>query len=63
MIAKMKSVCAFGRNSHLALPAPSPTPVQPPLPIAMSDCEIWYVAFDASDDGFRNAKTRARRYG
>jgi hypothetical protein len=61
MIAKMKSVWALGRNSHLARPAPSPTPVHPPLPIAMSDCEIWYVAFEASDDGFRNAKTRARR--
>ena len=41
MIAKMKSVCAFGRKFHLALPAPSPTPVHPPLPIAISDWAIW----------------------
>ncbi len=41
MMAKMKSVCALGRKFHLARPAPSPTPVRPPLPSAMSDCEIW----------------------
>ena len=32
MMAKMKSVCALGRKFHLARPAPSPTPVRPPLP-------------------------------
>ena len=41
MMAKMKSVCALGRKFHLARPAPSPTPVNPPLPSAISDCEIW----------------------
>ena len=41
MMAKMKSVCAFGRKFHFARPAPRPTPVKPPLPSAMSDCEIW----------------------
>ena len=30
-----------GRNCHFARPLPSPTPVTPPLPSAMSDCEIW----------------------
>ena len=39
MIAKMKSVCALGRNIHFARPAPSPTPVDPPLPSAISDCD------------------------
>ena len=33
MIAKMKSVWAFGRKCHFALPAPSPTPVRP-TPVA-----------------------------
>ena len=41
MTAKMKSVCAFGRNIHFARPAPSPTPLTPPLPSAISDCAIW----------------------
>ena len=63
MMAKMKSVCAFGRNSHLARPCPRPTPVHPPLPSAISDCVIWYPVFDASAAGFRNTKMRARRYG
>ena len=41
MTAKMKSVCALGRNIHLARPAPRPTPLTPPLPSAISDCAIW----------------------
>ena len=41
MIAKMKSVCAFGRKFHLARLAPRPTPVRPPLPSAMNDCDTW----------------------
>src|SRR5581483_9260620 len=63
LTAKMKSVCAFGRKCHLARPAPRPTPVSPPVPMAMSDCTIWYPVLPASAVGCRKVSTRARRYG
>ena len=34
MMAKMKSVVAFGTQPHFSLLAPRPTPNQPPEPIA-----------------------------
>ena len=37
--------------------------MSPPLPIAMSDCEIWYPALVWSANGWRNVSRRARRYG
>ncbi len=40
MIAKMKSVVAFGTHPHFILPAPSPTPNSPPEPTAYLP---WFV--------------------
>ncbi len=36
--AKIKSVCASGRKKSFWRPSINPTPVNPPEPMAMSDC-------------------------
>jgi hypothetical protein len=41
MMAKMKSVCAYGRNPHLALLAPRPVPDTPPDAMPTSDWIVW----------------------
>ena len=41
MIAKMKSVGAFGSQPHFSLLAPRPTPNQPPEPSAYFPCVGW----------------------
>ncbi len=39
--AKIASVCASGRNPHLAIDAPGPTPNQPPFEMLESEPINW----------------------
>ena len=41
MMAKMKSVWAYGRKPHLARLAPRPTPVMPPPAMPTRDWMVW----------------------
>ena len=42
-IANMKSLCASGIYKYFCLLSPSPTPNNPPDPIAYKPCEVWYA--------------------
>ena len=41
MIEKMKSVCGSGRKKSFCRPLPMPSPRNPPVPRAISDCIAW----------------------
>ncbi len=42
MIEKMKSLSAWGTQLHFCRLLPSPSPNQPPEPIAICPCAAWY---------------------
>src|SRR3989338_2457631 len=61
--AKMESEMGSGSTPNFWNDKPNPTPINPPEPIPMSACFIWYPLPRGSSMGSKNTASLLRRYG
>ena len=63
MTENIASDAGLGKKPNFCLPSPNPTPFNPPDPIAIKDCLIWYPFPSGSRSGCKNTEILFILYG